>query len=219
VGADDYKETHLLAVNVHGPGVLHTKNKPVKTVVDLRGMKLRGPSRQVTKMLGYLGAIPVGMPLPAIADALSKGTIDGCVLPWEVVPSVKVQELTRFHSEFDANVGALYTAAFVMTMNSKRYESLPADLKKIIDNNSGVNISGWMGKTQQGNDPTGKKSATDRGNTVYSIPASDAQEFKRKAALVEAEWMEDMSKRGLDGRALRDTARKLIDKYSKPGKA
>lgn len=219
VAADDYKETHLLAVNVHGPGVLHTKNKQVKTVADLRGMKLRGPSRQVTKMLGYLGAIPIGMPLPAIADALSKGTIDGCVLPWEVVPSVKVQELTRFHTEFDASVGALYTAAFVMTMNRKRYESLPADLKKVIDNNSGLATSAWMGKTQQSNDPTGKKTATDRGNSVYTIPATDAQEFKRKAALVEAEWMEDMNKRDLDGRALRDAARNLIARHSTPGKA
>jgi TRAP-type C4-dicarboxylate transport system substrate-binding protein len=61
---------------------------------------VRGPTRQVTKMLGSVGAIPVGMPLPQIPDALSKGTIEACVIPWEVVPSVKVHELTKFHSEF-----------------------------------------------------------------------------------------------------------------------
>jgi TRAP-type C4-dicarboxylate transport system substrate-binding protein len=215
VATDDYRETQLLAVNVHGPGVLHTKDKLVKTVADLRGMKLRGPSRPVTRMLGYLGAIPVGMPLPSIPDALSKGTIEGCVLPWEVVPSVKVQELTRFHSEFAAGVGAIYTAAFVMAMNKKRYESLPVDLRKVIDNNSGLAMSGWMGKTQQGNDPLGRKSATDRGNTVYTITQTDAQEFKRKAAVVEVEWMEELGKRNLDGKALRDSARSLIEKYAK----
>jgi TRAP-type C4-dicarboxylate transport system substrate-binding protein len=218
VAADDYKETQLLAVNVHGPGTLHTKDKPIKTVADLRGMKVRGPSRPITKMLGYLGAIPVGMPLPAIPDALSKGTIDGCVLPWEVVPSIKVQELARFHSEFTPEVGALYTAAFVMAMNKKRYESLPADLRKVIDNNSGLATSGWLGKTQQSNDPAGRKSATDRGNAVYTIPAADAQEFKRKAALVEVEWIEEMNKRGFDGKQLRDTARALIEKHGKPVK-
>jgi TRAP-type C4-dicarboxylate transport system substrate-binding protein len=215
VATDDYRETHLLAANVHGPGVLHTKDKAVKTVADLRGMKVRGPSRPITKMLGYLGATPVGMPLPAVADALSKGTIDGCVLPWEVVPSVKVQELTRFHSEFAPSVGALYTAAFVMVMNKKRYESLPPDLKKVIDNNAGLATSAWLGKTQQGNDPAGRKTATDRNNTVFTIPATDAQEFKRKAALVEVEWIEEMNKRGMDGRKLRDAARSLIDKHGK----
>jgi TRAP-type transport system periplasmic protein len=75
---------------VHGPGMFHTKDKLIRTADDLRGLKLRGPTRQITKMLGYQGATPVGMPLPNIPDALSKGTIDGCVIPWEVVPSVKV---------------------------------------------------------------------------------------------------------------------------------
>ena len=215
VASDDYKETQLLAANVHGSGVLHTRDRLVKTVADLRGMKVRGPSRQITKMLGYMGAIPVGLPLPAILDAISKGTIDGCVLPWEVVPSIKVQELTRYHSEFAPEVGALYTAAFVLTMNKKRYESLDPDLKKVIDNNSGLATSAWLGRTQQSNDPVGRKTATDRGNTVYTIPATDAQEFKRKAAVVEVEWMADMDKRGFNGRQLRDTARTLIEKHGK----
>jgi TRAP-type C4-dicarboxylate transport system substrate-binding protein len=218
VASDDYKETQLLAANVHGSGVLHTRDRLVKTVADLRGMKVRGPSRQITKMLGYMGAIPVGLPLPAIPDAISKGTIDGCVLPWEVVPSIKVQELTRYHSEFAPEVGALYTAAFVMAMNKKRYESLDPDLKKVIDNNSGLATSAWLGRTQQSNDPVGRKTATDRGNTVYTIPATDAQEFKRKAAVVEVEWMTDMDKRGFNGRQLRDTARTLIEKHGKAPK-
>lgn len=218
-GADDFKDTRLLAANVHGPGVIHTRNKPIKTVADLRGMKLRGPSRPVTKMLGYLGATPVGMPLPAIPDALSKGSIDGCVLPWEVLPSIKGQELTRFHAEFDPAGGALYTAAFVMAMNTKRYESLPADLKKVIDNNSGLATSGWLGKTQQGNDPAGRKTATDRGNTVSTVVLGEAQEFKRKAAVVEVEWIAEMDQRGLNGRQLRDSARALIERHGKTVKA
>ncbi|OYU46271.1 MAG: C4-dicarboxylate ABC transporter [Burkholderiales bacterium PBB4] len=215
VGADDFKETQLLAANVHGPGVLHTKGKQVKGVADLRGMKVRGPSRPVTKMLGYLGAIPVGMPLPSIPDALSKGTIDGCVLPWEVLPSIKGQELTLFHAEFDPAGGALYTAAFVLAMNKKRYESLPTDLKKVIDNHSGAATSGWLGKTQQDNDSAGRKTAIDRGNTVITLAAAEAQEFKRKAAVVEVEWMAELDQRGLNGRHLRDTARSLIEKYGK----
>ena len=213
VGIDEFKDTQLLAAHVHGPGAIHTKDRAIKTVADLRGLKLRGPTRQVTKILGYLGAIPIGMPLPAVPDALSKGTIDGCVLPWEVIPSVKVQELTRFHSEFTPGVGALYTAAFVMVMNKGRYESLAPDLRAVIDKNSGLETSGWMGKTQEGNDPLGRKAATDRQNTISIISGADAQEFKRKAALVEVEWITEMNKRELDGKLLRDTARALIEKH------
>jgi TRAP-type transport system periplasmic protein len=202
---------------VHGPGMFHTKEKLVKTAADLKGMKLRGPTRQITKMLGYLGATPVGMPLPGIPDALSKGTIDGCVIPWEVVPSVKVHELTKFHSEFDPAGGALYTTTFVMGMNKAKYNSLAPDLKKVIDNNSGLATSAWLGKVQQGNDPVGRKFAVDRKNTIYTIPASEAQEFKRKARLVEVEWMEDMNKRGFDGKKLLEAAKGLIEKHGKGG--
>jgi TRAP-type C4-dicarboxylate transport system substrate-binding protein len=199
--------------------MFHTKEKLIKTADDLKGMKMRGPTRQITKMLGYIGATPVGMPLPQIPDALSKGTIDGCVIPWEVVPSVKVHELTKFHSEFDNSGGALYTTTFVMGMNKAKYGSLAPDLKKVIDANSGLATSGWLGKVQQGNDPNGRKAAEDRKNTIYRITAADAQEFKRKARLVEVEWVEDMNKRGHDGRKLLDTAHALIEKHGKGGAA
>lgn len=215
---DEFKDTQVLALHVHGPGVFHTKERQIKTAADLKGLKLRGPTRQITKMLGYLGATPVGMPLPGIADALSKGTIDGAVIPWEVVPSVKVQELTRFHSEFAAAEAALYTATFVMAMNRAKYQSLPPDLKKIIDNNSGQDTSAWLGRVQQEGDSAGRQLALERKNSVYVIPATDTQEFRRKAGLLEVEWMEDMNKRGYDGRKLLTTAHALIDKHSRADK-
>jgi TRAP-type C4-dicarboxylate transport system substrate-binding protein len=214
LAVDEFKDVQVLALQVHGPGVIHTTDKPVKSVADLKGLKMRAPTRQVTKLMGALGATPVGMPLPNIPDALSKGTINGAVIPWEVVPSVKVQELTKFHAEFDPAGGALYTTTFVMAMNKAKYNSLPADLKKIIDANSGIETSGWLGKTQNAGDPAGRKTATDRGNTVYTIGAAEAQEFRRASRTIEFEWVEDMNKRGFDGKKLLDGARALIDKHT-----
>ena len=210
---DEFKETQVLALHVHGPGMFHTAAKQVKSAADLKGMKMRGPTRQVTKLLGSLGAIPVGMPLPQIPDALSKGTIEGCVIPWEVVPAVKVQELTKFHSEFPADRPALYTTTFVMAMNKAKYEGLAPDLKKVIDANSGLATSAWLGKVQQANDVPGRKSAVDRGNTIYTFSTEEAQEFVRRSRQIEVEWVADMDKRGHNGRKLLDTARALIDKH------
>jgi len=212
---DEFKETHLIALQVHGPGVIHTVDKPVRSVADLKGLKMRAPTRQVTKLMGALGATPVGMPLPGIPDALSKGTINGAVIPWEVVPAVKVNELTKFHAEFDPAGGCLYTTTFVMAMNKAKYNSLPPDLKKIIDNNSGLETSGWLGKVQQEGDVPGRKSASDRNNTIFTVGPAEAQEFRRKSRALEVEWVEDMNKRGHDGRKLLDTARALIEKHSK----
>ena len=216
---DEFKDVQVLALQVHGPGVIHTAEKQIKTVADIKGLKMRAPTRQVTKLMGYLGATPVGMPLPGIPDALSKGTIQGAVIPWEVVPSVKVHELTKFHAEFNPAGGSLYTTTFVMAMNKAKYNSLPPDLKQIIDNNSGMATSGWLGKTQQAGDAAGRKSATDRGNTVFTVDAAEAQQFRRASRLVEVEWVEDMKKRGFDGQKLLDTARSLIEKHTNTTKS
>ncbi len=211
---DEFKETHVIALHVHGPGMFHTVAKQVKSAADLRGMKVRGPTRQVTKLLGSLGAIPVGMPLPQIPDALSKGTIEGCAIPWEVVPSVKVHELTKFHSEFPASSPALYTTTFVMAMNKAKYDGLAPDLKKVIDANSGLATSAWLGKTQQGNDAPGRKTAVDRGNTLYTFTAEQTQEFVKLSSAVDDEWVADMDKRGFKGKALLDSAKALIAKHA-----
>jgi TRAP-type transport system periplasmic protein len=212
---DEFKETQVLALQVHGPGMFHTTSKPIKSAADLKGLKMRGPTRQVTKLLASVGATPVGMPLPGIPDALSKGTIDGCVIPWEVVPSVKVHELTKFHSEFPASSPALYTTTFVMAMNKAKYESLAPDLKKVIDANSGLATSAWLGKTQQGNDPNGRKAAVDRNNTLYTFTNEQTQEFIKLSAAIDDEWVADMNKRGFNGKALLDSAKSLIAKHGR----
>ena len=210
---DEFKETHVLAVQVHGPGVFHSASKAITQAADLKGMKVRGPTRQVTNMLRAVGAIPVGMPLPGIPDALSKGTIDAAVIPWEVVPSVKVHELTKFHSEFPAGSPALYTTTFVMAMNKPKYEGLAPDLKRVIDNNSGMAASAFLGKTQQGNDPIGRKTATDRNNTIHTFTAAQTQEFIQLSAAIDDAWVADMDKRGFKGKALLDSAKALIAKH------
>ena len=213
--ADEFKETHVIALQVHGPGMFHSASKPIRTPADLRGMKVRGPTRQVTKLLASLGATPVGMPLPQIPDALSKGTVEACVIPWEVVPSVKVHELTKFHTEFPSSGPALYTTTFVMAMNRAKYDSLPAELKRVIDANSGMATSAWLGKTQQGNDPIGRKAASDRNNQITTLTTAEAQEFIKLSGQIDDEWVADMNKRNLDGKKLLQTARDLIAKHSR----
>ena len=216
---DEFKDVHVLALQVHGPGVIHTADKPVKTADDMKGLKMRAPTRQVTKLLSALGATPVGMPLPAIPDALSKGTINGAVIPWEVVQTTKVQELTKYHAEFDPAGGSLYTTTFVLAMNKAKYNSLPPDLKKVIDNNSGIDTSGWLGKVQQENDIPGRQAAVDHKNTIFTVSPEEAQNFRRKSRQLEVDWVQDMNKRGYDGAKLIETARALIEKQTKAQQA
>lgn len=213
--ADEFKDTQVIAVHTHGPGALHSKDRPIRSAGDLRGLKVRGPTRQATKLLAAAGATPVGMPLPQVPDALSKGVIDGCALPWEVIPSVRVPELVRHHSDFGPGNLGLYTSTFVMAMNKARYDSLPADLKKVIDANSGMEVSAWMGKVQDDLDPVVRKAVQDRGNSLHVFTEAENAEFRRLTARVENEWVEEIGKRGHDGKKLLESAKALIAKHNR----
>ena len=102
-----------------------------------------------------------------------------------------------------------------MAMNKAKYEGLAPDLKKVIDANSGMATSAWLGKTQQGNDPVGRKSATDRNNSIHTFTAAETQEFIKLSSHVDDDWVADMDKRGFKGKALLESAKSLIAKHGK----
>jgi TRAP-type C4-dicarboxylate transport system substrate-binding protein len=212
-GVKEFPGIKAIAVNVHDNGYVHSTTKQVKTLADFKGQKMRAPTRQTNKMLAALGATPVAMPLPALADALSKGVVDGYLLPWEVIPSIKAHELSKFHSETDPKSRALYTAVFFLGMNQAKYDSLPADLRKVIDANSGPSVARAFGKQWDASAPPARKQAVDRGNAFYTIPASELEHWQKATAGLEDEWVRDVSARGQDGKLLLQTAKDLIRKY------
>ena len=204
-----------LMFHTHDEGYVHTKDKQIKTLADFKGLKMRAPTRQTNKLLSKLGATPVSMPLPAIPDAISKGVIDGFMLPWEVIPSVKLHEMVKFHSETDPKERALYSAIFIMAMNPAKYDSLPADLKKVVDNNSGAALVKQTGKTWDESAAPGRKAAEDRKNTFYMIPASELANWRTASASLYDEWVAEATAKGNDGKALLAKAQVLIKKYEK----
>jgi TRAP-type C4-dicarboxylate transport system substrate-binding protein len=209
-GRNEFREVRPLAVHVHDAGYLHTRERPVRVLEDFRGMKLRAPTRQTNKLLAALGATPVSMPVTGLADAMSKGVLDGAMVPWEVVPAVKVQEVARFHTETDPNVPALYTAVFLFAMNPKTYAALPDDLQAVIDRNSGLDLSSQVGRLWDEQTAPARKLATDRGNTVIVVPAAELVRWQRAAQPVAIEWVSDMKRRQIDGDALLADARALL---------
>jgi TRAP-type transport system periplasmic protein len=212
---DEFKDTHILAVHVHGPGNIYTTNKPIKTMADFKGLKLRAPTRLTNKMLAMMGATPVGMPVPAVPEALSKGVIDGAVIPYEVAPGIKVNELTKYTAEPDRQFNALYTTVFLVAMNKARYESLPPDLKKVLDANSGADFSAFMGKTQAAADVPGKAQMLASGSQISVIPGPELDKWRKATDALDDQWAADITSKGGDGKKLLQEARDLIKKYTK----
>ncbi|MBB3992589.1 TRAP-type C4-dicarboxylate transport system substrate-binding protein [Sulfitobacter undariae] len=206
----EFKDVKILGTWVHGPGMLHSKD-PVTKPGDMEGLKIRGGSRLVNELLKELGATPVGLPVPGIPEALSKGVIDGTTIPWEVTGSLKVPELVKNHTEFEG--AALYTLGFVLAMNKDRYDSLDPELQKIIDDNSGLEFSILAGGTQADSDGPSRQAAVDAGNNIITVSGDDVQAWKDASQPIYDGWIADMETKGIDGQALIDEARALMDAY------
>jgi len=208
----EYAPFKVIGLWVHGPGLIHSK-KPIATPADLNGVKLRAPTRVTNKFFTELGATPIGMPVPAVPEGLSKGVIDATVIPWEVTGALKVPELVHNHTEFgDAS---LYTTTFIFAMNKDKYNALPDDLKAVIDANSGAEVSAWAGKTMAASDAPSRAKAVEMGNNIVALNEAQVAEWKAAAASQEVDWVAEMTKKGYDGKALLDQAKSLIASHTK----
>lgn len=214
-GQKEFSGLKPLAFATHDNGFIHTRSKPIRSVDDFKGMKMRAPTRFTNKLLTSFGASAVGMPVNSVGDAINKGVIDGFLLPWEVMPGLKLHEMVKFHTETPKEMPALYTAVFVFAMNPARYASLPADLRAIIDRTTGLELSGHMGRTWDQSQSVGRDPAIKRGNTIIQLSASETERMMRLSAPLADEWIAQMNKTGGNGKQMLNDAKQLIRKHSK----
>ena len=163
--------------------------------------------------MAAMGATPVFMPVPALPQALSKGVVDGAVIPWEITIPLKISELVKNHLEIPGPRG-LYTSVFIFAMNKAKYESLPDDLKKVIDDNSGMAMAKWVGKVWDEIEAPGLAKAKASG-TVRQLSPSEVAKMREVTASVTGDWIAEMNAAGKDGAALLKDANRLIDQYTK----
>jgi TRAP-type C4-dicarboxylate transport system substrate-binding protein len=210
--ADELREVKPLCVWAHDQGVIHS-TRPVRRLEDLKGLKLRFPTRLSGEALKALGAQAIGMPVPQVPEALAQRVIDGAVVPWEVAPSVKLQELVKFHTDF-AGAPTFYTATFVLVMNRARYEGLADELKSVIDANSGAAAAAMAGRGWDEASAAVRAMVEKRGNTITRLPDEETQRWREATQPVIEAWLQQMAARGLDGQRYLDAARAAIAKYA-----
>jgi len=201
-----FSDVHLMAVHMHGPGVIHLSGDPIGSAADFDGLQLRGPSRMANALLEGLGATPVGMPVPAFPEALSRGVVDGGVIPWEIVPALRVEELAGSHTQIGGD-RALYNTYFIWAMNPDTYAALPDDLKAVIDANSGLEASARAGRAMDTGDGIAFETVTARGNTIVTLGGGALEELRAVGADVTARWIAEMDGLGLPGADMVETAR------------
>ena len=204
----EFEDVQVLSAFVHGPGVIHSET-PITSLEDMVGIEMRGPTRLTTDLIGELGATPVGMPLPAIPESLSKGVISATALPWEITPAIRLSELVDYATEISGD-RALYTATFILAMNIDAYDDLPDDLRAILEETTGTAMAIAAAQIELDADVVGRHIAEENGTQITVLDAAEVARWIEAAQPVYDRYIARSADEGFDGAATIERARALI---------
>lgn len=211
----EFKGLRLIAMAPADFPIVMTTKKQIRTMEDLKGVKLRAAGRSGAKVLQALGALPIQMPAGEIVESLNRGVIDGSYLPWSAVSLLKINDTMKFYTDFADNQKRMYTSVQIMAMGQASYDRLPADLKKVIDDNRGLEASAKFADAFETTAQEEKKKARDKGSNITVLADAEYERWRKAAEPVIDEWVADANKKGLDGKALLERARQSVAKFAK----
>jgi TRAP-type C4-dicarboxylate transport system substrate-binding protein len=207
--AEDYKDYKVLWLYATGPGQLMSATKPIQTLGDLNGMKLRTPSAYMTKALKLLDVNPVGMPIPKLAMSLQKKVIDGCITPFSAVTDFRLFDLVEH-----ITVANMYTTPMTVLMNKQKYNGLPDYAKKAIDLASGKPWGLDAADVYDQHDTNTVLEINKRGKiTIYNLPPSEKAKMAEKLAVMQSDWVAEWSKKGIPADRIMSAVNRASNRY------
>lgn len=211
----DFEPYHVLLVHAHAGSLFMTRD-PINRIEDFEGMKLRAYSRTNAWILEALGVAPVQVALPDLVPMLNKGTVTGSILPYEIAPAVKMQDLVSYFTTLAPPQERLSTAIFTLLMNKAKYQSLPPELRKVIDDNSGRSIAPMAIEVWDRIELEGEKVMRSRSkNKFVQLSAEETARFKAKVQPVFERFIKLLDESGANGRQVLADVETLTAKYDK----
>jgi TRAP-type C4-dicarboxylate transport system substrate-binding protein len=186
-------EVQVMYLHGHGPALIHTK-KPVYKLEDLKGMKIRAQGT-VVPIVQALGAAPVGATMPETYDALRTGVVEGSVAPYEALQGFKWGEVVSATTE---SYSCAYSAGMFIVMNKAKWNSLPPDIQKIIEQiNEEWSVK--QGKTWDEIDKAGQDFVVKRGNKIIKLSTEESARWAAAVKPVIDEYVAGLKAKGLPG--------------------
>ncbi len=192
-------------------GILHA-NRTIRSIDDLKGLRLHVPNRLAGEAIHALGAREVSFPIPQVPMAVTGHVIDGCLDPWDVVPGLRLYDLLKFHTDFAES--SLSTSTFVLAMNKTAHDRLPRDLKTVIDNNSGQVAAAMAGAMWDIEAKAVADIVRDRGDPITVLAAEEVSRWRKATEPVIGAWLKQMKTHKVDGGKLIASAKTLMAKYA-----
>lgn len=209
--ADEFDAVHPICFSCRDHGIVHT-NRTIRSIGDLKGLRLHVPNRLARETVHILGGEGVSIPSPQLPMAIAGHVIDGCLDPWDLVPSLRLDNFLKAHTDFAES--SLSTATFVLAMNKTRYERLPTELRSVIDSNSGQAAAGMAGTMWDLEARAVADLVSGRGEPITVLDAQDVVPWRKATVPVIGLWLKEMRSRKIDGENLIVVANALVAKYA-----
>jgi len=210
---DEFRGVRTLALHLNDGGQLHMASKQITRLEDMAGLKIRAPSRIGAAILTALGATPIQAPIPQVPEGIAKGVMDGGLIPWEIIPSMKLHEVARVHVETPPNVPKLSNTIFAFLMNEAKYKSLSESQRKVLDANTGLSLSVHVGKLFDDIVLPNKNIAQANGNKFITLSDAEVARFRTATAGVVNQWKAEVKAKGADPEPLLAAATALLKEF------
>ncbi len=195
----EFSDTQMMFLHAHGPGLIHTRDKAIHTLEDLKGLKLRGTGTSGL-VQAALGASPVGKSMRECYQMLQKGVVDGSSHPVESNKGWKLGEVVHYMVQ---NFSTAYTTTFAVFMNKNAWAKLTPEQQAIItDLNKEYALK--HAQAWDASDEEGMAFFKEKGGTVIAQSAEESAKWAKAAAPVIDQYIEKANKKGLDGQAIVD---------------
>ncbi len=187
----EWDNYHPIMFSTSPPNVLQTLSKPVRTLEDLKGLKIRGTGR-IGDIVKALGAVPVPFEMADIYDALRRGVLEGNLGPLEQLKGWKTGEVEKYTTA-SWKVGSVF--AFYVVMNKHKWNSLPADVQRVITEHSKEFIERWA-VAWNNIDIEGREFFIKQGGSMVAIGDAESAKWVKAAEPVIVEFKKDMTSKG-----------------------
>jgi len=188
--AAEHQGLHILWMQMANPVVLYSK-EPIRTLADYKGKKIRYASITNKQMLEALGAAPMLIPPQESQDALAKGIADGAMFPHEAGFAYDLASTVKYVTE-----PPTASATFAMVMNPAKYNSLPPDLRAILDKESGVTGAESFGKAWQAFEKFARDTEIKKGMEIITLSPADVAKMKELSKPIIEKAIADLEKQG-----------------------
>jgi len=206
----EHRGVKVLALLTHQPGNINTASKPVRTIADMKGLRIRFASQTIREFIRALGGTPRGLPPTQIVDQMQKGTLDGAFIDYGGAGiAFRMGPVTKYTTEMYS-----YVTSFCVCMNQRAYDGLSPKLKKVIDDTM-TGREKEIGHAFDVLDAIGKKIMMKAGTKPVVLSAEQAKKFREIGAQVTEKHLARLEKKGLPARAVYAMMKELSAKHAK----